>query len=102
MYGMIATDIEKQLAESDLDLVPGRLSVELAQKLPMTFVMTAENDTLLRDAIHVAKTLEKAGRLAGWCQTAQAGHASSFDVRIPEFKEFYEEWRLAIEGYTKL
>lgn len=81
-------------------LLPGRLSVELAQKMPMTFVMTAEFDFLLRDAIHVAKTFEKAGRLAGWCNTPGGNHSWTLFDQREEVKEFYKEWKSAIEAFS--
>ena len=74
-------------------LFPGRLSVELAQKMPMTFVMTAEFDTYLRDAINLARTFEKAGRLAGWCCSPGGDHGWTFVLMSEEVFEFYREWK---------
>jgi len=91
-YRLNATDIDKQLANNDLHLFPGRLSVEQAKKLPMTFVMTSEFDHYERDAVHVARTLEKAGRLAGWSKSPAAQHWWHFDSRLPESREFLNEW----------
>lgn len=71
-YKLHATDFDKQLAENDVNLFPGRLSVEQAKKLPMTFVMTSEYDHHERDAITVARTLEQAGRLAGFSKSPGA------------------------------
>ena len=102
IYGYLATDLNKQLEENDLMLVPGRLSVELAEKLPMTFVMTAEFDFMLRDAIHVAKIFEQADRLAGWSCTAGGNHAWSIYSQSLDTKELYKEWRSAMEAYTQL
>ena len=82
-------------------LVPGRLSVEMAKKMPMTFVMTAEFDFKIRDAVHVARTFEKAGRLAGWCCTPGGTHGWSFDMGSEEAKEYHMEWKRAIEAYTE-
>jgi acetyl esterase/lipase len=57
------TDFEKQVAEWDLEVFPGRMSVEDASNLPPTYVMTSEKDFMRRDAYAFAQTLEKAGKL---------------------------------------
>jgi len=100
VYKLHATDLDKQLAENDVNLFPGRLSVEQATKLPMTFVMTSEYDHHERDAVTVARTLEQAGRLAGWSKSPGAQHGWTYDSRTEESHEFHSTWKSAIDAHT--
>ena len=62
-FQLNAHDWEKQYAEKDPMLFPGRMSDEDVAKLPMTIVSTGEFDKFGRDAIAFADRLKKAGRL---------------------------------------
>ena len=55
---MGSIDFDKQWAEKDPMLFPGRMSVEDAEKLPKTCLMTSEFDTVRRDARMMAETLK--------------------------------------------
>lgn len=94
-----ASDWEKQRAENSTVLFPGRISVDAAQKLPMTFVLTSEFDFHRRDALEVTETLKKAGRLAGLGDWPGAGHGASLVGDHPDYLVYMVELKSALEAY---
>ena len=98
---MHASDWEKQRAENSTVLFPGRISVEQAKKLPMTFLQTAEMDFERRDAFVLAETLKQAGRLAGISDWPGAYHGWTTLGDHPDYAIFHEEFRQAILSYCK-
>lgn len=61
-YRKIGTDYEAQLAANDPVLFPGKMPMEMLEKIPPCIVMTSECDVLVRDSYVLIDRLKEAGK----------------------------------------
>ena len=72
----MATDLDKQ--KNDTMLFPGKMTIEEAQKLPPTVMITAEFDYFRRDAYQFADKLRQARKLVGFGDYSGVPHNFMF------------------------
>lgn len=65
LFGFNATDLEKQFAENDPHIVPGRCPLEECKKLPPTAIFTSECDSVRGDARMFAEKMKKTDKFLG-------------------------------------
>ena len=97
---VLGTDPEKQLAENDVHLLPGRMSIDDCKLLPKTAIFTSEFDFLRRDALAFAEKMKQTDKFLGLHDMPGATHGYEGHMKQPETIEFYKDMKKAHDAWV--
>lgn len=103
VFRLLATDYEKQNANNDPFLYPGKMPEQDVAKLPPTALFTAEWDYCRRDAYAFAKRLKRHGNLIGLSDMPGQAHAyEGLRAELyPEINDYNADWAKAFDAYVR-
>lgn len=99
-YRMLATDFEKQMAENDPDLLPGRMSLEDAKKLPPTAILTSECDSVKHDARKFAELMKKTNKFLGLHDMPGTPHGYETHYKQPETIALWKDFTAGFKNWV--